>query len=135
MRKLLRSTPFIQKARASAPEYRPEAQEQKFKSWWNRLNSLSSKPASKVYLAQLSNLFAYYNRQVSDNTQVTIRSLSPSTLQPGRARSLQRDWSKKSKKTMKISALKNMTFNASSMVFSAKIPNLSMRLYLSIDSE
>lgn len=70
MRKLLRSTPFSQIARRTTPEYRPEVQEQKFKSWWSRLNSLSSKPSSKVYLAQLSNLFAYYNRQVTDSTKV-----------------------------------------------------------------
>lgn len=71
MRKLLRSAPFKSvTTRAAVPEYRPEANDQKFKAWWSRLNSLSSKPASKVYLAQLSNLFAYYNRQVSDTTKV-----------------------------------------------------------------
>lgn len=70
MRKLLRSAPLLPKTRAAAPEYRPEVQEQKFKNWWSRLNSLSNKPTSKVYLAQLSNLFSYYNRQVSDSTQV-----------------------------------------------------------------
>ena len=70
MRKLVRSTPFLQTTRSSAYDYRPEAHEQKFKSWWSRLNSLSNKPASKVYLAQLSNLFAYYNRQASDNSKV-----------------------------------------------------------------
>ena len=70
MRKLLRSTPILTRTRSSAPEYRPEAHEQKFKNWWSRLNSLSSKPASKVYLAQLANLFAYYNRTVTDNSKV-----------------------------------------------------------------
>ena len=72
MRKLLRSSPFRQVLRASEAEYKPEVHEQKFKSWWSRLNTLSSKPASKVYLAQLSNLFAYYNRQASDTTKVLL---------------------------------------------------------------
>jgi hypothetical protein len=64
------------------PEYRPEANDEKFKSWWSRLNSLSSKPASKVYLAQLSNLFAYYNRSTKDTTKVlhSLRSLLISML-------------------------------------------------------
>lgn len=70
MRKLLRANTFVSMTRSSVPEYRPEANEQKLKSWWTRLNSLSSRPASKVYLAQLSNLLAYYNRQVSDTTKV-----------------------------------------------------------------
>ncbi len=70
MRKLVRSNYLATAARSAVPEYRPEANEQKLKSWWGRLNSLSSRPASKVYLAQLSNLLAYYNRQVSDTTKV-----------------------------------------------------------------
>ena len=70
MRKLLRSAPFGQVARSAVPEYRPEAFDHKYKNWWSRLNNLSSRPASKVYLAQLSNLFAYFNRQVTDNTRV-----------------------------------------------------------------
>ena len=68
MNKLLRATTFKTFVRAAVPEYKPEANEEKFKSWWSRLNSLSSRPASKVYLAQLSNLLAYYNRQVKDTT-------------------------------------------------------------------
>nr|VVW89098.1 unnamed protein product [Nymphaea colorata] len=56
MRKLLRAPAFTPFLRAAVPEYRPEANEEKFKSWWSRLNNLSNKPASKVYLAQLSNL-------------------------------------------------------------------------------
>ena len=70
MRKLLRTAPFSQVARSAVPEYRPEVNDQKFKNWWSRLNNLSSRPASKVYLAQLSNLFAYFNRQVTDTTRV-----------------------------------------------------------------
>ena len=85
--KLLRTTPFLQKARSSAPEYRPEANEQKFKEWWGRLNNLSNKPSSKVYIAQLSNLFSYYNKQVSDNTKVPLAPPSPSTSDNGRTRS------------------------------------------------
>lgn len=69
MNKLLRASNFKTFARASVPEYRPEANEEKFKSWWTRLNNLSNRPASKVYLAQLSNLLAYYNRQVKDTTK------------------------------------------------------------------
>lgn len=87
MRKLLRSTPFVQRTRCSVGEYNPEANDQKFKSWWNRLNGLSSKPASKVYLAQLANLFAYYNRQVTDNTKVRIILLSLLTSRHGMTRS------------------------------------------------
>ena len=84
MRKLLRTTPFVQKARSTAPAYRPEANEEKFKGWWSRLNSLSSKPASKVYLAQLANLFAYYNKQVTDNTKVVNILFRPLTLVTGK---------------------------------------------------
>ena len=87
MRKLLRSTPFITKTRSTAPAYRPEANEEKFKSWWGRLNNLSNRPASKVYLAQLSNLFAYYNKQVTDNTKVLIIRYSLLTLMNGEVRS------------------------------------------------
>ena len=87
MRKLLRSTPFAIKARSTAPAYRPEANDEKFKNWWGRLNNLSSKPASKVYLAQLSNLFAYYNKQVTDSTKVYMIPFSPSTSMNGEARS------------------------------------------------
>jgi hypothetical protein len=69
MNKLLRTSAFKSFTRTVVPEYRPEANEEKFKSWWSRLNNLSSRPASKVYLAQLSNLLAYYNRPVKDTTQ------------------------------------------------------------------
>jgi hypothetical protein len=86
MRKLLRSS-YLPVTRSAVPEYRPEANEQKLKSWWSRLNSLSSRPASKVYLAQLSNLLAYYNRQVTDSTKVVRSPRSPSTSPPGTPRS------------------------------------------------
>ncbi len=92
MRKLLRTNYYATVVRAAVPEYRPEANEQKLKSWWARLNSLSSRPASKVYLAQLSNLLAYYNRQVSDTTKVHPSLGSPSTSPAGRARSSPRIW-------------------------------------------
>jgi hypothetical protein len=48
--------------RNSIPEYRPETNTQNLKSWIARLTVLSSKPASKVYLAQLSGLIGYYNK-------------------------------------------------------------------------
>lgn len=130
MRKLLRSTPFIQRTRSSAAEYNPEASDQKFKSWWNRLNNLSSKPASKVYLAQLANLFAYYNRQVTDNTKVYVISFSPSTSRPGMTRSSPRDLSKKFKLTMKISAQKSMTFKRLLITSSPKTPRPSTKSYI-----
>ena len=91
MRKLLRTTPFTQVARSAVPEYRPEVNDQKFKNWWSRLNNLSSRPASKVYLAQLSNLFAYFNRQVTDTTKVKTVKLSLSTFPHGKVRSSPRD--------------------------------------------
>lgn len=72
MRSLLRSRPFSMVKRNAVPEYRPEANEQALKSWLARLSSLSSKPASKVYLAQLSGLIGYYNKQVSDITKVVV---------------------------------------------------------------
>jgi|688.fasta_scaffold47908_4 hypothetical protein len=91
MRKLVRANIFKTYARSSVPEYRPEANEEKFKSWWSRLNSLSSKPTSKVYLAQLANLFAFYNRSTKDTTKVIhyLHSLLISTL--GRAKSSPKD--------------------------------------------
>lgn len=130
MRKLLRSTPFLQKARSSAPEYRPEANEQKFKDWWGRLNNLSSKPSSKVYIAQLSNLFSYYNRQVSDNTKVPLTPPSPSTSQSGRTRSLPRDSSTKSRSTTRTCPPRNTTSRECSTASSPKIPSPSTKSYL-----
>lgn len=129
MRKLLRSAPFSQVARSSAPEYRPELHEQKFKSWWSRLNSLSSKPASKVYLAQLANLFAYYNRQVSDTTKVRQSSISPSTSTPGEARSSPRILSIQSKEITRILVAGTTTFKVSLTASSPKTPKPSMKLY------
>ena len=90
MRKLLRSTPFTQMVRSSVPEYRPEINDQKYKNWWSRLNNLSSRPASKVYLAQLSNLYAYFNRQVTDTTKVNLLKLSLLTSLVGKVRSSQK---------------------------------------------
>ena len=68
MRRLLRSSPFNVAVRAAIPEYRPEVQEQNLKNWMGRLNNLSSKPVSKVYLAQFSGLVAYFNRTAVDTT-------------------------------------------------------------------
>lgn len=62
MRSLLRNRPFSMVTRNSIPEYRPETNTQNLKSWIARLTVLSSKPASKVYLAQLSGLIGYYNK-------------------------------------------------------------------------
>lgn len=70
MRRLLRSKPFLMVARNSVPEYRPEANDTKCKNWLARLSSLSSKPASKVYLSQLSGLISYYNKTVTDTVKV-----------------------------------------------------------------
>lgn len=135
MRQLLRSPAFRLPARAAVPEYRPEANEEKFKSWWSRLNSLSSKPASKVYLAQLSNLLAYYNRQVKDTTQVPASPRSPSTSTPGRARSSPRDSSTASRRTMRSSQRRSTTLIRSSMISSPRTPKLSMRSYPSLHLE
>jgi hypothetical protein len=135
MRKLLRCAPFSQVARSSAAEYRPEVHEQKFKSWWSRLNSLSSKPASKVYLAQLANLFAYYNRQVTDTTKVYPLSISPSTSTHGEARSSPRISSIQSKETTRILVAGITTFRMFLTAFSLKIPKPSMKLYYLYHSE
>jgi hypothetical protein len=127
MRKLLRTASFRPVARASVPEYRPEANEEKFKSWWSRLNSLSNRPASKVYLAQLSNLLAYYNRQVSDTTKVDTAPRSPSTSPTGRARSSQRDSSTASRRTTKIWLRRSTTSIGPSTTSSRKTPNPSTK--------
>ena len=129
MRKLLRSAPFSQITRAAVPEYRPEANDLKFKNWWARLNSLSSKPASKVYLAQLSNLFAYYNRQVTDTTKVLPYTFSLSTFQRGRARSLQRGSLTQSRETMRTYLLKSTTLIRCSTTSSPRTLKLSMTSY------
>lgn len=129
MRQLLRSPAFRLPTRASVPEYRPEASEEKFKSWWSRLNSLSSKPASKVYLAQLSNLLAYYNRQVKDTTQVTQTARSPSTSPAGRARSSRRDLWKASRGTMRSWPRRSTTSTRSSMTSSPRTPRPSTKSY------
>ena len=128
MRKLLRASPFTQMARSAVPDFRPEANDQKFKNWWSRLNSLSSRPASKVYLAQLSNLFSYFNRQVTDTTKVAIIKLSLSTFPHGKAKSLLKGLSMPFKKTMSSKFLKNMTWTKSSTTFSAKILRRLIRL-------
>ena len=129
MRKLLRSTPFIQRTRCSAPEYNPEASDQKFKSWWSRLNNLSSKPASKVYLAQLANLFAYYNKQVTDNTKVVFVTFSQLTSKLGMTRSSPRGLSKRSKSTMKTSPLESMICRRPSILSSPRTPRPSTKSY------
>lgn len=90
MRKLLRASTLNPFVRSSAPEYRPEVNEEKFKSWWTRLNNLSSRPASKVYLAQLSNLLAYYNRLAKDTTKVQFFSFSQLISHLGKAKSSQK---------------------------------------------
>ena len=129
MRTLLRRTAtFNANARASVPEYRPEANEEKFKSWWSRLNNLSSRPASKVYLAQLSNLLAYYNRQVKDTTQVHYKKCSPSILPHGKERSSARDWSTACRKTMKIWHPRSMILIRRSTTSSPRIPRPSTKL-------
>ena len=107
MRKLLRPAPFSQVARSAVPEYRPEVNDQKFKNWWSRLNNLSSRPASKVYLAQLSNLFAYFNRQVTDTTKVKQITNSQLTSPHGIQRLLLRDLSMQYKKITRNRPLKN----------------------------
>ena len=38
------------------------------KSWSARLGTLATSPAAKMYVAQLSALMNYYNRQISENT-------------------------------------------------------------------
>ncbi len=123
MRTLLRRAAFQSTARAAVPEYRPEANEEKFKSWWSRLNNLSSKPASKVYLAQLSNLLAYYNRPVKDTTQVCLSTRSPSTSPLGRARSSPRASSIASRRTTKTSPPRSTTLIRSSPTSSPRIPS------------
>lgn len=125
MRKLLRTTPFMQVTRSSAPEYRPEANEQNFKNWWGRLNNLSSLPTSKVYLAQLSNLFAYFNKQVEDTTKVQSFPLSPSISVTGGARSSPKVLSIRSRSATMRSLPKNMTSRRSSTVSSPESPRQS----------
>jgi hypothetical protein len=128
MRTLLRrAATFQSTARAAVPEYRPEANEEKFKSWWSRLNNLSSKPASKVYLSQLSNLLAYYNRPVKDTTEVLLSPRSPSTSPPGRARSSPRASSKASRRTTRTSPPRNTTSIRSSPTSSPRIPSPLMK--------
>lgn len=130
MRTLLRRTAtFNANVRASVPEYRPEANEEKFKSWWSRLNNLSSRPASKVYLAQLSNLLAYYNRQVKDTTQVHHTQCSPLILPPGKVKSSPRDSSTACRKTTKTSHPRSTTSTRSSMTSSPRIPRPSTKSY------
>ena len=122
MRKLLRTTPFMQVTRSSAPEYRPEANEQNFKNWWGRLNNLSSLPTSKVYLAQLSNLFAYFNKQVEDTTKVQSFPLSPSISVTGEARSSPKVSSIRLKSATMTCLHRNMTSRRSSTVSSPESP-------------
>lgn len=132
MRKLLRPSTLNAVVRSSVPEYRPEANEEKFKSWWSRLNSLSSKPASKIYLAQLSNLLAYYNRTSKDTTKVTPPPFSPLTSPLGRARSSPRDSLTVSRGTTRTSPPRNTTSTRPSTTSSPRIPRLSTRSYLSL---
>ena len=58
--------------RASVPEYRPEVADQQLRGWSARLSTLASSPASRMYLAQLSALMNYYNKQTSDSTKVSL---------------------------------------------------------------
>ena len=78
--------------RAAVPQYNPEANEAKFKAWWGRLSAIATTPASKVHVAQLSNLLAHYNRTVHDTTAVLLRKGSRSTSTTGATGSSPRDW-------------------------------------------
>ena len=135
MRKLLRTARFSQVTRSSVPEYRPEVNDQKFKNWWSRLNNLSSRPASKVYLAQLSNLFAYFNRQVTDTTKVIQIKSSLSTLPHGRARSSPRDLWMQFKKTTNNRPPKNTIWTKFSTTSSPRIQKLSTKSYIDFHVE
>lgn len=129
MRKLVRRMPFSQTLRASTPEYRPEVHEQKFKSWWTRLNSLSSKPTSKVYLAQLSNLFAFYNRQVDDTVKVVLLLFSPLTSMLGEQRSLPLDLSIRFRRITRTLLLRSTTFTECLTVSSPRTPKQLTKSY------
>jgi hypothetical protein len=115
MNKLLRASTLNKFVRASVPEYRPEANEEKFKSWWSRLNNLSSRPASKVYLAQLSNLLAYYNRQVKDTTQaINFPAWKSKIITKGLVDSVQKNYEDLSAKEYDLDAAFNNIFSKDS---------------------
>ena len=56
--------------RSTVPEYRPDIHEQKLRNWTNRLNTLATSPASRMYVSQLAALMNYYNKTVEDRTKV-----------------------------------------------------------------
>lgn len=70
MRRLVRTTPFQVVGRATQPAYNPEANDQKLKSWSNRLNNLATSQSSKLYLGQLGALLNYYNRLTHELSKV-----------------------------------------------------------------
>jgi hypothetical protein len=80
-------------------------------------------------LAQLSNLLAYYNRQVKDTTQVHHTQCSPSISPPGKARSSARDSSTACRKTTKTSHPRSTTSIRPSMTSSPRIPRPSTKSY------
>jgi hypothetical protein len=70
MRRLVRTAPFQIVGRSNQPTYNPEANDQKLKSWSNRLNNLATSQSSKLYLGQLGALLNYYNRLTHDLSKV-----------------------------------------------------------------
>ncbi len=71
MKRFIRNQSFPRFTRFSVPEYKPEQNDQKFRNWNARLNTIASKPVTKVYLSQLGALMNYYNKQISDTSSVT----------------------------------------------------------------
>ena len=129
MQRLLRQRPFSMIARSTVPEYRPEVNDTKCKNWLARLTSLSSKPASKVYLSQLSGLIAYYNKTVTETAKVTQIKFSPSISQHGKARSSQADSSIKFRAATNSFLTRNTIWIRCSTMYSRKTQKPSMTLY------
>ena len=135
MRRFLRPIQQQVVMRAAVPEYNPEANEQKFKTWWNRLSLISTCPASKVHLAQLANLLAYYNRTVHNTTAVHFVGFSLLILVPGKTKLLLRDLSRISKEIINNYQRKSMIWIRSSTIFFPKIQRQLAPLYFSNKSE
>lgn len=70
MKRFIRNQSLFRFARNSVPDYKPEQNDQKLRNWNTRLNSLATKPITKVYLSQLGALLNYYNKQIADTTTV-----------------------------------------------------------------
>lgn len=95
MRRLLRES-TINQARNAAASARPGPNVEKINKWLSTLNAKAFTPESRAYTGQLSSLFNYYSRPVTQQAQVHCNINDRKLIGLiGRIKSTQLDWLRK----------------------------------------